>query len=653
MRCSDCFMPNISSFDVFDTCLTRKVASPIDVFRLMAPDVALLAGMDYSEQWGEEFVRVRINAEHDTRKKSLGGETNLECIWREICRVLGFHAHQFAQIELNWEEMLCQPVARTHEMVLMAREKGDQILFVSDMYLPGVFIKKLLVKNDFLKDGDKVYVSCEIGASKSSGKMYLHIQEELKCKFNQIKHFGDNFFSDIQAAKDAGCHAEHIPDAKLNVHEEHLRQAAELPAHVATRLVGAIKVSRISAKSSLNSLATHFAAPFLFTFVNWVLEQAKTDGVEKLYFLGRDCQLAHKVACHPVLSQKNIECRYLHASRRAYMLASVKEISPLGIPWLDRRYDEKEVARILDKLELLPSDFEAEWRTVTGCRNIPKLIVDNKDWNSLWETLRSKNISSVILENGKQKKLKLQQYLIQEGIFEKKKVGFVDLGWKFSIQHSAQIILEELRPDFHLLGYYLGASVEHCNEVTARKLFMPMHREDMGSYFSCSFFPDKSIFLEHVIGRATHSTLVDFDTQGGKIIPITTPSETETQIREAEAFHADTLKALDYYQNLDYYLGNEQHARAFIKKLIELAHNNPSMEMALGVVGLKGGFDAYGKCEKTFVAPYTWNEFIQALISQNLSESHREWKEGSFVITPRLIRGLARRLNIVNRLLSY
>jgi HAD superfamily hydrolase (TIGR01549 family) len=646
-------MPNISSFDVFDTCLTRKVACPIDVFRLMAPDVARLAGMEYSERWGEEFVRVRVNAEHDTRKGNSSGETNLQAIWREIRRVMGFQDHDFDQIELEWEESLIHPIAETQEKVLRARNKDDKIIFLSDMYLPSDFIKKLLGRYDFFRQGDKIYVSCEIGATKSSGEMYRHIQEDLGVPSCQITHYGDNVFSDIKPALTAGCRAVQINDAKLNLHEEGLRKCADIPPHFSTRLVGAIKASRLAKKLNVGDLASQFATPFLYVFVNWVLEQAEADGVERLYFLGRDCQLAHKFACHPVLLRSNLECRYLHASRRAYMLASVREVSPAGIPWLDRRYDEKEIDLILDKLELVPDEFEKEWRSVTGRSQIPKRIDGPDDWNSLWDTLRSEKISSAILKNANLKKSKLQLYLIQEGVMEKKIVAFVDLGWKFSIQRSAQIVLQELNPDFHLLGYYLGASVEHSLEVTAKKLFMPVHREDFGSNYSCSFFPDKSIFLEHVLGRATHSTLVDFENRNEKINPVTSPLASKSLISDVETFHKDALNALDYYQNLGSHISNEQHGRALIKSLITLVYNKPSREMAQSVAGLAGGFDAYGKCEKIFVSPYSWFEFFKALFFRNPCHSKREWKEGSFAVTPRFIRGMSRRLNMVDRLLTY
>ena len=646
-------MRKIYSFDVFDTCLTRKVATPIDVFRLMAPDVACVAGVTCSESWVEEFTRARVCAEKVSRKGKPDSETDIYSIWNEVRNIINLPDYTYEDIELKWEEYLCIPVPKIQTMVSQARSENIQILFVSDMYLPSQFIKKLLEKNGFFQDSDLLYVSSDVGATKSSGLIYQYIQKDLGISLECITHHGDNFYSDVQKAIFAGCKADHFPDAELNRYEEGIRSTIDISPVISTQIAGAMRASRMTNGENPNLLATHFVTPFLFAFVSWVLKQAEADGVKRLYFLGRDCQLAHKFACHPLLAKSGVDCRYLQASRRAYMLASVTEISPKGLPWIDREYDEKEIARILDKLELLPEEFDAAWRKITNGLPVPPILNESQDWEFFWETIKSESLSSKILNNALQKRKVLQKYLIQAGIFDEAPAAFVDLGWTFSIQRAAELVMQELNPEFRLGGYYLGASFEKFNDVSAKYLFFPCPPMDKGSELSCLFFPERASLLEHIVGKCTHSTLQGFDLGGGVAQPVSAKAICSHKQEDAIRFHDIALHALESYSQIDLQNIFDDGFRKLIRCLIQQTFEKPCHALAAGALGIEGGYNAYALDDKPVVLPYGWIEFLKAFFVRNKSTSARLWTQGSVEITPRYIRGLARRIGILDRLATY
>src|SRR6202034_3422009 len=110
------------------------------------------------------------------------------------------------------------------------------------------------------------------------------------------------------------------------------------------RLAGAMRAFRLGAKSedadAVHELAAQFVGPFVMGFAIWALQRAQECGVKRLYFLSRDCQLVSKVARELSPQFGGIDCQYLYVSRQALFLPSAGDISPEGMPWLRRDFEE-------------------------------------------------------------------------------------------------------------------------------------------------------------------------------------------------------------------------------------------------------------------------------------------------------------------------
>lgn len=83
-------------------------------------------------------------------------------------------------------------------------------------------------------------------------------------------------------------------------------------------MYSARKASYRFARNDAERLYLDVFAPVVIAFCEWILEQAKRDGVERIYFMARDMWQCYRASL--LLLQKNdysVEIRYLYTSRRS------------------------------------------------------------------------------------------------------------------------------------------------------------------------------------------------------------------------------------------------------------------------------------------------------------------------------------------------
>ena len=124
-------MKKISSFDIFDTCLVRKCGSPenfFDVFSLRAFNGKV-------DEWTrQEFVAARVLAQQSIQSPS----TTLQDIWNAFSwtHILLKSKAELCLLEQETEREMLVPVLKMREQVDALRNKGNHIIYISDMYLP-------------------------------------------------------------------------------------------------------------------------------------------------------------------------------------------------------------------------------------------------------------------------------------------------------------------------------------------------------------------------------------------------------------------------------------------------------------------------------------------------------------------------------------
>lgn len=166
------------------------------------------------------------------------------------------------------------------ELIAQKRREGWQIAFISDMYLDSAFLSEILASEECFEPGDKIYVSCEYNARKDTGDLYDLVRKELHP--DEWEHYGDNRQSDVRMAERKGIRA-HLID------------------------------------NSYRDLASRFVAPAYLPYVLWILEEAKKQDIQRLYFISRDGYILQQIA--ETLPHEGIELRYFFTSRKALQKA--------------------------------------------------------------------------------------------------------------------------------------------------------------------------------------------------------------------------------------------------------------------------------------------------------------------------------------------
>ena len=194
----------VFSFDIFDTTVTRFVADPKDVFRLLQKALSEEAFKGFPATIRSNFAALRFRAALLARMEGLSQgrqDIGVADIYKKL-RSLGplseDQSFQLMEMEFHQELACIYPVAWTVREINNLRKTNKRIIFTSDMYLPLDLIEKILLKsNAYVPSQADVYLSNKLGMTKLTGKLYKYIMEKEQCLPHEICHYGDDLHSDV------------------------------------------------------------------------------------------------------------------------------------------------------------------------------------------------------------------------------------------------------------------------------------------------------------------------------------------------------------------------------------------------------------------------------------------------------------------------
>lgn len=306
-------MIHTSSFDIFDTCLVRKCGTPTALFDLLADEVF---SSPVSDEVKHGFILSRLQADYSNPnpKKNI----------KDIYSNLKFQhpsllpTEQLIDKELQLERNMLSPVQSTLSLIETHREKGHHIIFISDMYLPSVFLHERLSDFGYWKDGDSIYVSNEVGMTKFDGRLYNHIAEKEKLDYRYWQHFGDNPHSDFSMPSSLGInstllHFDYSPYQKIWA--THLPELQTRTGQLMAGLSRSVELSEPTYEQS--RIVLDIIAPLLVSFVCRILTHASQHGIRHLFFCARDAKAAFLIAQRMEKIFPNVKSHYLYISQQA------------------------------------------------------------------------------------------------------------------------------------------------------------------------------------------------------------------------------------------------------------------------------------------------------------------------------------------------
>lgn len=473
--------PKTISFDIFDTLIDRAVEQPVHVFKQIEADVDIATDGRITN-----FAVVRQATERQLREKVLHAGKSQEITLDEIYDELA------ARYELSQEQRsaVCRLEVQEELRVLSrreagwrlfetARKTGAKILLISDMYLPETVIREVL-RNAGYPEGLPLYLSSTLGLRKHEGDLFSHVADVEALDKSRWLHVGDNPHGDVS-----------VP-AKLGIHTFRIQSAYQLIAgnKKLAELLKSDRKSRSNAEAAIYGLIqrryfddpfrrfpadTHFGgdpfalgyigmAPVFYGFLQWLMTQAKRDGIEKLLFLSRDGKVLWRMA--QVLfpeSEGWPGIAYAMSSRRAARVAALYTRGDLS-KLVDSSISPVPLAQLLKKkfgIDL----YDADQDLLEKCGFADKLtVVSASNREGLRDLVMA--LEKRILQNAEEERKLLVEHYRSLGVVEHARVAVVDIGYAATMQAAIQRITR-----VEIAGYYY-VTFESAREVEHRTGFI-------------------------------------------------------------------------------------------------------------------------------------------------------------------------------------
>lgn len=443
---------DIVSFDVFDTLLLRNVIRPTDIFRLVELEYSML----YSKRI--PFMKIRVEAEEQARRTIKEEDVHFDAIYKVVRERIGQEAEELKRLELEMEQRFLIANPEIKPLFELAVELKKRIYIISDMYLSSRWIGEFLNRNG-IRGYDKLFVSGELKATKSTGSIYAFIrQSESIDDAARWIHIGDNVQSDYVSARKRGI------ESYLYKKPNDRYELGPINT-IGDSIIRALQINGQIANPNMDywyRFGWEIVGPLYAGLMFWLAGHLR--GKDNIYFLSRDgympCRLYNMMrSFEPELP----EGRYLYASRRAFIYPQ--------LPFEDRAYaldiltahnpalgQKLRVNDILVNLELNPDHYEDQLNrfglSADTTVSEDTIVRVNQFLDSIWE--------DVVQLLCAEREL-VMQYLGEMGVLKFESLNIFDIGWRGSTHLALQRLLQK-----PVHGYYLGTTKNIFEEIKSR-----------------------------------------------------------------------------------------------------------------------------------------------------------------------------------------
>jgi FMN phosphatase YigB (HAD superfamily) len=641
----------VRSFGIFDTLVARPFAPPHKLF----PLIATIAKRNHNISIDPDiFEKARLSGEKTARKRTRKPEVTIEDIYAECQPILKLSKKDVAVLiscEIKLEIELCRPLGIGRALLEKARREGARVVFISDMYLPRGVLCTILLRNGYWEEGDRLYVSCEVGATKQSGELFRHVLESESIVASQMVHAGDDPYSDMEVPRRFGIAVEPFFQGDLNARESHLATAKGFGPLMPGLLAGCSRLVRLGATETttqhqrVREIAAHSAGPFLSGFVLWVLETAKAIGVKRLYFVARDGLILLKMAKELAASvDPNIELRYLYGSRQAWHFPASRGLGLDKAPWVWEWTTSYSIATVLGRLGLVPEAVGLLLESGGIPPEVWNKRMTRENEVKLKGVFLNRRFREVLMLEAEKRRALLVAYLEQEGLLSGIECAIVDVGWQGRLQDSLDIILEQEghRPPsgFYVWLNYSGTRAEKWK----RRTYLFDLRHDPKWRLPIS---QPQSYVE-AFCAANHGSTLGYREKGGSIVPVLQPWHSE----QFEAWGLEVLQtvATEYAAELAkvlFWMGNVEINPLLAARSLALMWRNPTLEEAESLGSFPFVDDQIGTGAKPLAHPLPWRHFARILKSKYAKVYRVIWIEGCLRLTPEPRRSLLRFANLI------
>lgn len=639
----------VYSFDVFDTLLRRRVDPPETVKRLVAERIAVTLGLYGSSLSPQDILRQRNEVEAELRQAAASRGDDSQCYLDDVIAntLKAIHAEslistkEIVDYELYLERTATESMPGVRDVLAYCHEHGKRVIAVSETYLSATQLEAILEHHNLLRYIDKIYASSDAARSKVSGKLFEHIVHN---EGENLVHVGDNCLLDFIIPCDLGIKALWFHSRTERTRKHRLAKLAKGKNKL--NYVNAVVRTGGEQKGELYEFGYRVLGPPLTVFVHNVAEQAKEDGVQRLFFVARDGFAFKKI--YAIL--RNTICTapdfppaaYVCLGRAPVRLASV-DASLRGFIDDPHVWASPNIATILRSYGLSPDDFiqmaekhgiEADSANPSPRTGLSRLIEDSE-------------FRQMVHKKATGCQLLLERYLRDIGFFGLERIAVVDSNAEGITQLLVDKVFSEVKDYPHVMRYYFNAlnlnpGMNPTTDLPHVRGFVSDWRRDTRAQ---RIPPANFGFFLEIFTQPNHGTTIGYRNVNGRVLPVFRDSTINTQYQMT----SQVMKGILGYAN-DYCTYYDLHGHS-CTELLEGAKTNirrwmlsPPRDDALLMDGVFFSIDWPWQGKANLVADISMSDIltVRGLVRKLTSCT---WHQGSLALAP--LPGLVPMYNLV------
>ena len=619
-------LPTLYSFDIFDTLISRRVLEPIGIF-YRVQERMLASGIPFPKYLINRYPFIRHNAElnmreYYNRSKVERNDERCEIQFQEIlkriqtlynltdeqARMLGYWE---VQAELEDVYPLEKPIARVKDLLAA----GETVILISDMYLPGDVIRKMLAKADPVLATLPMYLSSERGYQKSAKTLFMEVYRDYApdYRFGRWIHTGDNLNSDVKNPR--SLNIETIPAHRTELNSYELGLAEELQSYDGYLVAAAMARFREEHPSMQDQFAYSYISLLFVPYVRWAMRSSKDTGKKNVYFIARDGHKLKGIAdVVNRVDKLGLNTKLIYASRRVWRIPSFFDHIDVGF-WGQGYGNLAKVNKFSKLLKALDMD-EPTFRAM-----FPELQSLNEETEILPSEITQ---LAGIFKNSE----KYLQYLLDRA--EKQRIASCEyLRQEMDTSANAPCSIIEYwgrgytQENFTRLWQHICGRKEPTVFYYSRST-LPSDEDNIRMNFTSH--PSSQAFIESIFACINYKTILGYRWDGTKWMPVTEPIHCDEDLFYAMERYLPTFA--EHYCSLPL-TDPDTTGRALIDFAISWYNDHPEWEGFTGVLAkLVDSVEMYG-AKTAFAQPLTMEDLDSMLqgktrpqVSKNIAISY-------------------------------
>lgn len=508
-------LPTLHSYDIFDTILRRQTTEPVGIFyhiqekiksnRLLLSEY-VIQYFPQIRRWAEANARQYKRKTLDLRDNN-DLEISLDDIYKRIQEVYSINEKDIQRIkefELEAEFENSAGIEERVKEIEALIDKGEDVILISDMYLPEEFIKRLLEKTSPKIAKLPIYLSSTWGVQKTTKGLFLKAYEGIDYNYRKWRHYGDNKKADYKMPQELGIETVKYETPKFNQYEKTLVE--KINTYDAYLVATLMQQFRTNHNEDLEYFSFAYVSLYLVPYISWVIEDAIAKKFDTLYFIARDGHYL-KIIADTIIKNKGykIKTKYIYGSRKAWRIPSfIDHIDESFYQSFGNFSGVDDYESLLNALHLQEKDFLKLFPQLESIKDKAKLAKEDLESIS-FIVKNSKEYTQFLLDIAKKERVLVTKYLKQEINFQEK-FAFVEYWGRGYTQDCLTRLIEETVHKKIENPFYYVRSIYPSRGSSIR--------------YNFTTNPSSPIFVEAIFANLPYDTTASYRQKGENIEPV-------------------------------------------------------------------------------------------------------------------------------------